>query len=238
MSRITLAGEPGPGRLRFSPVTMASVLLVAAGLVLGAAVDMAWLCLFALGVFGPPLLRLAGLLRDQDEFQREAARRAGHHAYLAGGLFLVVMVIVRSWGVRNLEQDRVPAAAALVVLLVVYLLSYLTSFWGARKAAMRILLVFGLFWLGFVVLENRGVALLMQSLVPLPLLALALLSRWWPRTSGAVLLGLGVFAGFFFKLERALSGSEGALIVILLLVVPVLFAAIALLGHRSDEEKA
>jgi hypothetical protein len=238
MNRNAVAGGPGPGRLHFSAVGLASLVLVVAGLVLGAAVDMAWLCLFALGVFGPPLLRLAGLLRDQDEFQRAAAQRAGYHAYLAGGLFLVIMVIVKSWGVRNLEQDRISAAAVLVVLLLVYLLSYLTSFWGARRAAARILLVFGVFWLGFVLLENRGIALLTQSLVPLPLLLLALLSRWWPRASGAVLLALGVFAVFFFHLERAFRGNEGALIVILLLVVPILFAAIALLGHRSDEDEA
>ncbi|HSM16107.1 MAG TPA: hypothetical protein VK845_03790 [Gemmatimonadales bacterium] len=33
-----------------------------------------------LGAFGPGILRELGWLRDQDEFQRRAAHRAGYHA--------------------------------------------------------------------------------------------------------------------------------------------------------------
>jgi hypothetical protein len=216
-------------------VGLASFLLAVAGLVLGATVDMAWLILFALGVFGPALLRETGLLRDRDEFQREAALRAGYRAYLAGGLFLAVVVIARSWGVRNLDHDQFSASTALVVLLLVYLLSHLTSFWGARKAAFRVLLVFGLFWLAFVVLSHRGIEMLMEALVPLPMIVLALTSLRWPRVSGAILVALAIYGFFFLNLQRAFEGNPGALMVILLLLMPLLFSGIALLGAKDQD---
>jgi hypothetical protein len=187
------------------------------------------------GVFGPALLRETGLLEDRDEFQREAALRAGYRAYLIGGLFLLVVVIVRSWGYRDLDHDQFSASTALVVFLVIYLLSQLTSFWGARKAAFRILLVFGVFWFSFVVLAHRGLAMLMESLVPLPLLVLAFSSRRWPRVSGTLLLVLGISGVFFFNLDRVFRGDSGALLVILLLLLPLFYSGIALLGTKDEE---
>jgi O-antigen ligase len=98
-------------RRRFSPAALASCALVVAGLILGTTVDMAWMLLFAMGVFGPVLLREFGILRDRDEFQREAAFRAGYRAYLIGGAFLAGVLIAKSRGHANLEHDQVHASS-------------------------------------------------------------------------------------------------------------------------------
>ena len=47
-----------------------------------------------LGAFGPGILRELGWLNDQDEFQRQAARRAGYHAWLFSALLTY-------WGARR-----------------------------------------------------------------------------------------------------------------------------------------
>lgn len=219
-------------KLRLTPAGVVSFVLVVAGLVLGATVDMAWLLLFAAGVFGPPLLREAGLLRDRDEFQRTASLRAGHRAYLAGGLFLAAVTIVRSWGFANLSHDAFSASASLTVMLVVYLVSYLTSYWGAQKAAFRVLFTFGLFWLAFAVLSH---GLSPELLIPLPFFVLAFSGLRWPRVTGGVLTGLAVFAFVFFDVARVLSGNHGALLVLLVLVLPLLFTGIALLAEGGAD---
>jgi hypothetical protein len=223
------------GKLSFSPVGLASFVLVVAGLVLGATVDMAWLVLFGLGAFGPSVLRALGVLADRDEFQREAARRAGHHAYLAGGSFVCAVVVARTAGTRTFGGDEFSASTVLMVMVVTYLLSHLVSFWGATAAAFRVLLAFGIFWLAFVVLAHRGIEMLVESLVALPLFLLAFASRRWPRASGAVLLGLAAFAFWFFNLYRAFRGAQGAWMVILVLVLPLAAMGVALLAARPGE---
>jgi dipeptide/tripeptide permease len=67
-------------------------MLVVTGIMLSMFVAMGLLILVGLGAFGPGLLREVGWLRDEDEFQRQAAYRAGYVAYLVGG-FTAVLVI-------------------------------------------------------------------------------------------------------------------------------------------------
>jgi hypothetical protein len=227
-----------PANLRVSPAGILSCLLVVAGLVLGATVDMGWLILFGLGAFGPSVLRALGLLADLDEFQREAARRAGHHAYLAGGLFLCAVTIAKSWGEANLDHDAFSASSALAVLVVAYFMSRLVSYWGARGAAFRVLLAFGVFWLAFVVLSHPGIEMLAESLVALPFFVLAFTSRRWPRATGVALLAAAGLAFFIFRLARAFQGNQGAVMVIVALVIPLAGMGIALLAARPDEMEA
>lgn len=227
-----------PAKLRLSPVGLLSGVLVAAGLLLGATVDMAWWILFGLGAFGPPVLRVVGLLRDQDEFQREAARRAGYHAYLAGGIFLCAVVIAKQWGTANLDHDAFPASAGLAVLVIAYFMSRLVSFWGARGASFRVLLAFGSFWLAFSVISHRGIEMLAESVVAAPFFLLAFASRRWPRASGALLLVAAGLAFGFFCLARAFREDHGALIATLLLVIPLLATGLALLAARSEDVEA
>lgn len=225
----------GPDRrLRFSAVDVVSCVLVVAGLALGATVDMAWMILFALGAFGPPALRAVGILADRDEFQRGVAMRASHHAYIAGGLFLSGAVVAKTWGTTALDHDAFSASLALAVLVVVYFLSYVTGFWGARAAAFRVLLAFGCFWLAFTVLSHPGIEALFEAPVGLVFVALAFASWRWPRISGILLVGVAILAFFLFRLQRVFHGDQGAWAVLLLLLVPLLAMGIALLAERRE----
>jgi uncharacterized membrane protein HdeD (DUF308 family) len=69
----------------------------------------------------------------------------------------------------------------------------------------------------------------------LPLLVLAFASRRWPRVTGTVLLALAIFAFFFFRLDRLFRGDSRAVIVTTLLLLPLFFSGIALLGAGRDE---
>ena len=221
-------------RHRISGLGIASCVLIVAGLVLGAVWDMAWMILFGAGAFGPSLLRASGLLNDRDEFEQDAARRAGQHAYLAGGVFLCAVVVVRTWGTRTFGGDAFSASTVLAVMVITYLMSRLVGFWGPEGAAFRVLLVFGLFWLAFVVLSHPGLAMLPELLVALPFFVLAFTSRRWPRSSGVVLLLLAAFAFFFFRLQRALGGDQGAWMVIVALVAPLLAMGVGLIAARRE----
>jgi hypothetical protein len=213
----------GAGRLPRSRTGVIAFILTTLGVLLGATVDMAWLILAGAGIFGPNVLRELGLLRDRDELQQEVARRAGLHAYLIGGLLTLTMVIAKEWGSTDLDDNGTSAAVILLAFMIPYMYSYLTSFWGPIKAAQRILLAFGLFWLIFNVLGNLNnpVAMVMQCLVALPFFGLALLSRFRPRITGVLLVFVSIFAFFFFGMYRTLATNEtGGLAVVLLLLVP------------------
>ena len=236
-----LMDSKGEGRLPRSRTGVIAFLLTTAGILLGATVDMAFLILAAAGIFGPNLLREFGLLRDRDEFQREAALRASMRSYIIGGLFTMALVIVHEWGSADLDDNSYSAAVILLAFMVPYFCSYLTSFWGPAKAAQRILLAFGLFWLLFNILGNltSPMAMLMQCLVALPFFVLALMGRHLPRVTGALLLALALFAFFFFDLSAGFTGErKGAMAVILLLWLPLAYSGIALLGHRHEDAEA
>ena len=161
--------------------TLAGGVLVVIGGVLAATVDMGFVALFAVGAFGPGLLRQLGLLRDQDEFQRQSTLESGYRAYLVGGTLAGLMVAAMRFGETSIEGAAVPVTIVLLLLVVTWLMSTLLSFWGAPRAVSWILLIFGSFWLVFTVLGNLTdpVALLMQALVPAPFFVLAWTSRRW-----------------------------------------------------------
>jgi len=232
-----LLDREGQGRLPRSRAGLISFVLTTAGILLGATVDMAFLTLAAAGIFGPNLLREFGLLRDQDELQREASRRAAMHAYLIGGLFTMIVIIALEWGSADLDDNAYSAAILLLAFLVPYFCSYLTSFWGAVKAAQRILLAFGLFWLIFNVLGNlrNPVAMVMQCLVALPFFALAFTSRRFPRVTGVLLLAVAVFTFIAFDLYVAFLSAEnfGKMAVVLLLWLPLTYSGAMLLRRRD-----
>ena len=224
-----------PAKIKLSPTGVVSTVLVTVGLVLGATADMAWWILFALGAFGPSVLRAVGLLRDLDEFQRESVRRAAYHAYIAGGLFLSIVVIAKQWGTANLDHDQFSASSGVAVLVIVYFMSRLVSFWGARGAAFRVLLAFGCLWLAFVVLSHPGIEMFVEATVALPFFLLAFTSARFPRASGVALLLAGGFAFWFFDLAKAFRGNTGSLMVIVAFVIPLAAMGVALLATRPDE---
>ncbi len=72
-------------------MTIIAVILVLGG-VLGSSWGPSWLIVLSgLGLFGPYLLREAGVLSWRDDFQRETTLRAGMHALIVTGILLVVV---------------------------------------------------------------------------------------------------------------------------------------------------
>ena len=223
--------------------------LVCGGVLLAITVDMAFLVLAALGTFGPGILRELGWLRDQDECQRQAARRAGYHAYLAGGFAAILVVALLRAGTANLDGPAQAAALVLVVMWLTWLFSAVLSFWGPQRAASRLLVVFGSFWLLFVVLSHgkEPASLLMESLVVLPFFGLAWLVRRWPRIGGGLLLGVAVGTSILFRFFRFQDAEPDQLLAkaltFVLFEVPLLASGLALLrlkpdtlSERKDEE--
>ena len=233
--------------------------LVAAGLViLGVLLWMfvakGFLALAGLGAFGPGVLRELGLLKDQDEFQRQAAHRAGYRAYLIGGLVTAFAVSALQSGEGILEDSSAWVMLILVVLWTTWLFSALLSYWGARKTASAILTVFGAFWTVFVLASiigtesqdvtvvNMLLASLMGSIVVVPFFVLARKAGRWPRGTGVALLTVAalflvmfvpVWAGRSMKLPDLLLTAT-------LLIVPLVATGMALLreGPQSEEGEA
>jgi len=221
--------------------------LIAGSLVLGGFLltGLSWwfMLLVAAGTFGPGILREFGLLGDKDEFETVAMYRAGYHAFLVSG---VVAFSVVAWVRSNegaLESPEELGTLFAAVLWVSWMFSTLFSVWGAVKAAQRILIAFGIVWLIFNVLGNTGSewtgigALLMQSLLAVPFLAMAWLAGRWPRLAGAILIGASVFFYFFFGgIGRDNFDLITTAVTYLLFIGPLLASGIALVVARPGEE--
>lgn len=231
-------------RWRPTPAGLISGALVGLGFGLSG-VDWGFIALAGLGAFGPGVLRELGWLRDRDEFQLEAARRAGYHGFLAAGILLFVIVAQ----VERAATGDVTYAAGPIVMLVLGvmwftgLLSSLFAYWGPRRTARRVLLIFGGVWLLFTVLssigeEEPGLALLMQSLIVLPFFGLAWLGGRWPKAAGIVLLACTVFFAHFFGLGRLVDDplSHGRTVAMVLFLGPLASAGLAFLQRDPDDE--
>lgn len=216
----------------WSWIDLAAYGLIVAGLFLGLGYHVGLLALVALGAFGPDLLRELDLLKDRDELQRHTAAVAGQRAFLLGGLLLVAMIIALSWGQAAPPPEAQPLLIVLMWMMVIYLFTYAFSYWDVRRAATVVLLVFGLFWLAFVLLSHgtEPMTALMEGLtVPLPFLLGAWLANRWPRAVGATLVALSVFALFFFDIVT------DQLLVGLLVPLPLAVVGLALLGQPGGE---
>jgi hypothetical protein len=235
---MTRSGAGANGRRGTSTVTLVAALLVVVGAVLAATVDMVFLIVFGAGVFGPGALRELGILKDQDEFQREASRLAGYRAYVAAGLFLSVWLAVAQRGTTNLDSDLALSMVGLLILLVVvWLLSALLTYWGARRAVPRVLLVFGSFWLVFTGLSHatEPVALLVESCLAVPFFVLAWTARRWPRITGTLLVLVALYVFFAFDLYESFTTRTNAWPVLLTTFLPLGACGLALLGAgRAD----
>ncbi len=218
--------------------------LVIVGLLLSTFVAWGFLVLAGLGAFGPGILRELGWLRDQDEFQRQAAHRAGYHAYLIGGLATVLVVSALRWGDADIQGPAEWLMLILLVLWTTWLFSALLAYWGARKTASRVLMTFGSFWAVFVIAsviggeaKDRPLGALMAFVFVAPFFVLAYTAGRWPRKTGTLLL---VVSAFFLVLvapmwvARALPGSA-ILATATLLLVPLIASGVALLREEGEE---
>lgn len=234
-------------RVRWRPTPtkwLAGTLVVAGFLLTG--VSWWFLLLAAAGTFGPGVLREVGVLHDKDEFQRRADHRAGYHAFLTVGSVAFVLVAFFRSGERLLRNPQELATLFLVLLWFSWFVSSLLSYWGARKTAARVLVVFGSVVLVFTVLSNLGsewtgwAALLLHPLLSVPFFGLAWLSRRLPRVAGVLLVGATVFFFGFFGGFRA-DGSIGLIdqgVTYVLFLGPLLASGLALLRGGPPEDGA
>jgi hypothetical protein len=228
-------------RWRPTPVNLIAGGLVIAGFAL-AGLNWGFIALVGLGAFGPGVLRELGWLRDKDEFELAAARRAGYHGFLAAGLLAFLLTAY-----YRLHPDLTAWPGNLVELILVvlwftWLLSSLLAYWGARRMAMRLLVIFGGVWLIFNILsgwQQGPVGVLMQSLLAVPFFGAAWLARRWPRAVGILLLGLSVFFVLQFGLQRVVDDPfrSGRIFVLIFFIGPLLVAGLGLLSREVDERE-
>ena len=229
-----------PTLLSFLPLV-----IVAAGIILWMVAGKAWIALAAVGAFGPGLLRELGVLRDKDEHQVQAARRAGYRAYLVGGSVAAALItLLHLQG----EPPRFPTELitfVLVVLWMTWLFDYVMSYWGPQKTAQRVLLAFGGFWLLFVVLTAFGEAdsflgvlggLGMGALIVSPFFFGAYAATRWPRPTGVLLLVAAAFGLYFFGPRPGPLDWSTQLFTTTVLIVPVLASGLGLVRAEADEE--
>jgi hypothetical protein len=231
---------------RPTPATLVAGVLITVGLILSDLNQMS-LCLVALGTFGPGILRELGWLKDQDEFQRKAAWRAGYHAFLAGGFITFIIVAYLRSGERSIGDPVQMVTMILAILWFTWLFSSLLAYWGTQRTASRILIIFGIVWLTFIILSTHDnvLSLLMHSIVAVPFFALAYSAKRWPRITGFLLLAAGVFFFYRFRLYEIFSDSpleKGRGTVIVFFLGPFIASGIALLSMnkriaaKQDEE--
>jgi hypothetical protein len=226
--------------------------LVAAGILLWMFVSKGLLCVAGLGAFGPGILREFGWLKDHDEFQRQAARRAGYHAYLLGGLTAVAVLAVLEWNPTTLEDAAEWVRFIVVVLWLTWMFSALLAYWGAAKTATMLLRTVGSFWALFVVASLVGDFQMPQTahdvwmgllgigagtLFVAPFFILASTVRRWPRGTGIALLGVAALLLVILGGRSAIQLST-AVMTRTLLAGPMIAAGIAVLQESKHSESA
>jgi hypothetical protein len=221
--------------------------LVVAGVALWMLVAKPLLIVAGIGAFGPGILRELGWLRDRDEFQREAAYRAGYHAYLVGGLAAVLIVSGLDWESSSQSGGSEWVALVLVVMWLSWMFSGLTAYWGARRTASRVLLTFGSFWAVFAIatiaseaaartggLTETLVGVLAAISIVGPFFVLAWTAQRWPRVTGVILIGVSVvFVSRFWSSNQQLSTT---LLTNTLLTVPLIASGLGLLREDGSME--
>jgi hypothetical protein len=224
-------------------VTLVAGALVVAGFSLSNLGGTWWWGIFltGLGTFGPGLLRELGWLKDKDEFQLQAARRAGYHAFLVAGFAAFIWIAFVRSGDRRLLHPELLADFFLALLWFTWMFSALVNYWGAEKTATRVLLIYGSAWLLFNVLGNldQPLALLMQSLIAAPFFIGAALARRWPKAAGILLIGASgiLFRMFVFSpWHQQHLGLVDNLTTAILLDGPLFASGLALLhSHKAEE---
>jgi hypothetical protein len=229
--------------------------LVAIGILLWMFVSKGLLFVAGLGAFGPGILRELGWLRDHDEFQREAAHRAGYHAYLIGGIAAVAVLALLQWTSNATEAATEWIRFIVVVMWLTWMFSSLLGYWGARKTVVVLLCTVGSFWAVFVVATLIGDFRLPRTTQDVwltllgigaglmfvgPFFALAWTVGRWPRFTAAALIA--VAALLFVVLFRTPPQPLATIVMTrTMLVGPLLATGIALLydtarGRRAEAD--
>jgi len=223
--------------------------LVAVGILLWMFVSKGLLFVAGLGAFGPGILRELGWLRDHDEFQRQAAHRAGYHAYLVGGMAAVAVLALLHWRATTAEAATEWIRFLVVVLWLTWMFSALLSYWGAATTTSRLLRIVGAFWAVFVVATLVGefrppttaeavrldlLGLAAGTFFVAPFFLLAWTVRRWPRPTALALLGVAALVLVVLRRTPALPLST-VVMTRTLMAGPMVAAGVALI---LEERKA
>lgn len=246
--------ERARSRVRLSFPGIIAAGLVALGVFLFMFVDERLLLVAGLGAFGPGMMRELGLLTDQDEFQREAARRAGYHAYLVGGLLSVVILSFVGRSGADADRGADWIGLVLIVLWLSWLASSVMEYWGAQKTTSAVMVAFGFFWALFGLAHVVGAILDPEpiedyaeffmglgavTLLVVPWFVLAWTVHRWPRPTAVALFGMATVLLVVFIRPFQPSGIPLAsqVLTAVMLLGPFLACGIALLTEsaRADE---
>jgi hypothetical protein len=240
-------------RLPRLPGLIAGSLMVV-GVLLWMFVSKSLLFVAGIGAVGPGILRELGWLKDHDEFQRQAAHRAGYHAYLVGGLVAALVYSADRWQPTSRDSSDI-LLTILVVLWMAWMFSALLRYWGARRTASRVLIAFGSFWALFVIASLMGESgqpkadisiweTLLGVLVGASVIGAFFVPAWtafrWPRPTGRILLLITLV--FFVVFTTPALGRSGGppvwtrLLTSSLLLGPLLISAIALLAEKTGPD--
>lgn len=213
------------GRMIVAAIFAYAALIV----MLGVFVDRMFYVALVAVAFIRPLLREAGVLSDRDERQVSVSHRSSHIAFLLAMALAAALFVKQA--VVDLEEPNYELSLLLFVPLLTKLAAWQLTSRGRRRAALSMGFAVGAFWLLFSMLAGDFNPQLAVGGLPL---AATLLALRWERAGGALLLGLGVFAFFFF--------GRMSLIVLFLLPTPLilagaLLAAGGLMDRNREEEE-
>ena len=220
--------------------------IVVIGVLLWMFVNKGLLIVAGAGVFGPGILREFGWLNDQDEFQRQAARRAGYHAWLVGGIAAVLILSLLQWGKKGAAVSIEWIGLILALMWLTWMFSALLTYWGARRTTSVVLLTFGSFWLLFAVatiISEVGEYSLGTNLLgvvaSITIVGPFFVGTWavhrWPRVTGTVLVVIASLFTWKFG-PWGMDDWSTQLLTLTLLALPLLACGIALLRGVGSEE--
>lgn len=195
----------------------------------------------ALAAFLPDILRVFGLLKDNDELHEAAASYAARIALAVLVLYAAVLFTNSDKGLLLPERQRDAWLIAFILAVTVRFIVHAIFYWDVRAAAPRIFLVFGGFWFLFSILSNWGswLAMLIQASVSAgPLILCALFVRRHPYIIGTVSLGASIVLFMFINVYRLFLGNLGSLTVFILMVLPLLSVGTGLfIRYEEDEDE-
>ncbi|MEJ2548754.1 MAG: hypothetical protein P8125_13245 [Gemmatimonadota bacterium] len=223
--------------------------LVVVGVALWMLVDKSLLFVAGIGAFGPGILREIGWLRDHDEFQRQAAHRAGYHAWLVGGLAAVVVLSALERGKPGTSVSIEWLGLVLALMWLTWLFSSLLTYWGAQRTTRVVLLAFGSFWLlfGIATIVSEAVdgsgsfniaGTILGILAGSAIIGPFFLGAWavtrWPAITGSVLIAIAALFSWRFG-PWGMDEWSTQLLTLTLLALPMFVCGLALLVESTTD---
>ena len=179
-----------------------------------------------------PVLRFAGVVRDQDEMYRYVDYRSSHIAY-----YLMVSIAIITLMLTTLSRHEVSPELTLLILVPLITKFYLQSIPTRNLARTGIYLgsIVGGTWLLFAILSHgftiEGV---IESSIGLSLLLFSLLGLRYRLISASLLITMGLVATWFVLRSHILTTTK--LLVGLFLPLPAFVAGTSLLISKFKEE--